>query len=83
MNDQDRDFQWFLENYDDIYKKYGDCYVAIKDKTILGVYKSASEGVTETQKTEELGSFIVQHCNGSKSGHTNYISSMNFMGAVG
>lgn len=80
---QDQDFQWFLDNYDSLFEQYGNKYLAIKDKKIIGVYKTYAEGVKETQKTEELGSFIIQHCNGDESGYTNYISSMNFMGAVG
>ena len=76
-------FKWFLDNYDRIYREYGKCYVAIKNKKILGIYNSAAEGIRETKKSEEIGSFIVQYCNGEESGYTNYISSMNFMGAVG
>lgn len=80
---QDKDFDWFLEHYDELYKEYGDAYIAIKNGKVLGVYSSYAEGVRKTQATEEIGTFIVQHCNGNETGHTNYISSMNFMGAVG
>ncbi len=56
------DFKWFIDHYDEIEKKYGDSFVAIKNKKILGSYKSYAEGVRETEKTEELGTFIVQEC---------------------
>lgn len=83
MENQDRDFKWFLDNYDDIFREYGNCYVAIKDKKVLGTYGSTAEAVKETSKNEPLGSFIVQYCNGDESGYTNYIASMHFMGAIG
>lgn len=82
-NIQDLDFQWFLSNYDKLYREYGDKYLAIKNQEVIGVYNSYIDGVNETKKTEELGSFIIQHCNGDESGYSNFISSMNFMGAVG
>jgi len=75
---QENDFQWFLEHYDQIYNEHGECYVAIKDKTILGVYHSHLDALRQTAKTEKLGSFIVQHCNGNESGYTVRIASMNF-----
>lgn len=34
------DFNWFVENYNDIFAKYGRCYVVIKNQQILGVYAS-------------------------------------------
>lgn len=77
-SNQDKDFEWFLENYDGFYKKYGDSYIAIKDKKVLGVYDNLLDGVTQTQKKEPIGTFIVQHCNGDETGYTNYIASMNF-----
>lgn len=73
------DFNWFVENYNDIFVKYGRCYVVIKNQQILGVYASALEGIRDTQQKEPLGSFSVQFCNGDESGYTAYIASTNFM----
>ena len=56
------DFAWFKELYTDFQKKYGESFIAIKNKKILGVYDSYGNGVRETVKTEELGTFIVQEC---------------------
>ena len=55
-----------------MYKKYGTGYLAIKNKKVLGVYKTYAEGVKNTLKTEEMGSFIIQLCNGSESAYTNF-----------
>ena len=72
------DFQWFLANYKELYSKYGESYIAIKDKKVLGKYNSYAEGVRETQKTEQLGTFIDQNCGKDESAYTNYISSTCF-----
>lgn len=77
------DFYWFLANYDDLFDKYGDSYLFIKDKKILGSYDTVNEGVEKIKKVHPLGTFIVQHCNGNESGYTATIASNNFMGVRG
>ena len=32
---RDEDFKWFLKEYDNLFKKYGHKFLAIKNKTIL------------------------------------------------
>lgn len=75
---QELDFEWFVENMQELYKKYGRVFLAIKNKTILGSYKTYAEGVNETAKKEPLGSFIVQECGPDESAYTVYIASANF-----
>lgn len=70
---QRSDFNWFLNNYDDIYKKYGKKYIVVKDKTILGAYNSVREALDNTN--EELGSYIIQECDGTPSAYTNFVAS--------
>ena len=67
------DYQWFLENYKELFKEYGASYLVIKDKKVIGKYNSYAEGVRKTQEAEELGSFIVQKCGEDESAYTNYI----------
>ena len=75
---QKNDFQWFIDNYKSLYEKYGESFIAIKNKVVLGVFKSIRQGLDEICKTEELGSFIIQKCNGDETGYTNYIAHVNF-----
>lgn len=70
-----RDFDYFVENYQYLFQKYGHKFLAIKNKTILGSYDTELDAIKETSKTFPLGTFIVQECNGNESGYTNYISS--------
>jgi len=80
MNEKlrDSDYEWFLDNYLDLFREYGASYLVIKNKTVLGAYKSYAEGVKSVRDRVTLGTFIVQECNGDESAYTNYISSVNF-----
>lgn len=73
------DYKWFLEKCYELFDQYGESYVAIKNKTVIGVYQSYADGVKETEKTEVVGTFIIQKCGRDESAYTNYISSMNFL----
>lgn len=69
----DEDFKWFLKEYDNLFQKYGHKILAIKNKTIIGVYDEFSEAIRTTAQTHKLGSFIVQECNGTPSAYTTSI----------
>lgn len=78
MSNQSSDFKWFKDNHIDLFAKYGDAFLAIKDRQVIGAYQSYAEGVKKTSQKEELGTFIIQHCTQDESGYTNYIYSMNY-----
>lgn len=59
-------FEYFTQNYDALFQQYGHKFLAIKDCSVIGVYNSLHEAITETAKTEELGTFLVQECTGNK-----------------
>lgn len=79
-DDRKKDFDFFLSNYDDFYERYGNCYIAIRFKEILGIYKSIPEAINVLSNQYDLGEYIVQECNGDESGYTNYISSWQLVG---
>ena len=76
---QEKDYKWFLDNYDNLFEEYGHKYLAIKNQTVLGAYSSYADAVRTTARTEELGTFIVQLCNGNETAYTNYISSLDLL----
>lgn len=69
------DFEYFISHYQEIFDKYGHKFIAIKNNTILGSFDTELDAINEVSKKYPLGTFIVQECNGSESGYTNYISS--------
>ena len=62
MDQQDLDFNYYLENMPGFYETYGQKFLAIKNLNILGVYDTFNEALDTTLKTEELGSFLIQEC---------------------
>lgn len=78
--DRRKDFDFFLEHYSEFYKKYGYCFIAIRFNKILGMYRSIQEAIDILSNQYDIGEYIVQECNGSESGYTNYISSWQLVG---
>ena len=76
---QDTDFEWFKENYSDIFSKFGNSFVAVKNNTVIGSFSTFAEAYEKTCEKEVPGTFIVQLCNGDETGYSNYVTSMNFM----
>lgn len=76
---QTSDYEWFVENYDKLCSEYGDSFVVVKNKKIIGRYESFVDGVKNTLSTEQAGSFIVQQCHADGKVRINYIASMNFV----
>ena len=72
------DFEWFENHYEEFQGKYGNAFLVIKNKCVIGVYNSYGEGVREAQKTEALGTFIVQECCRDRVAYSCCIASMNF-----
>lgn len=55
------EFEWFLQNHDELVRKYNGKFVVIKGQTVIGDYSDQSQAVAETQqKGHALGSFLVQ-----------------------
>ena len=62
MNAQDKDFDYFLANMQNLFSKHGHKFVAVKNQSILGVYDTFNDALENTLKSEELGTFLVQEC---------------------
>ena len=63
-----KDFEYFIEHYQELYEKYGHKFIAIKNNTVLGVYNSEIAAMDDISKQYPLGTFIIQECNGDESG---------------
>lgn len=56
-----KEFEYYLQNQAEMVEKYNGKYIVIKDCEVLGAYDSELVAVTETQKSEKLGTFLVQY----------------------
>ena len=62
MSDLQKEFNYYLENQDELVSKYDGKFIVIKDCQVIGSYDSEMEAITETAKEHELGTFLVQKC---------------------
>lgn len=57
-----RYYAYFMDNLDDISKKYHGRFVVIKDDSVVGDYASEAEAYSEAVKKYSLGEFLIQEC---------------------
>jgi hypothetical protein len=62
INMVDKNYEYFSKNMPELYKKYGHKFLAIKDEKVIGEYDTFDEAIRETNKTEKLGTFLIQEC---------------------
>ena len=54
------EFEFYLDHQEEMVNQYDGKYIVIKDKQVLGAYDDELAAVTQTKKTHELGTFLVQ-----------------------
>ena len=59
-NQLKKEFDYYLENQDDLISEYNGKFIVIKDMKVIGEYEDALTAVTETQKQHKPGTFLVQ-----------------------
>ena len=62
MKPLEKEFKYYLDNQDELVKKYKGKYIVIKNCEIIGSYDSEIEAVNQTKEKHELGTFLVQRC---------------------
>ncbi len=58
----EKEFKYYLENQDELVKKYNGKVVVIKNSEVIGVFDTEIEAIDKTSEKEELGTFLVQKC---------------------
>ena len=64
-----QDFDYFVNNYQNLFKQYGHKFLAIKNQTILGAYDSVPDAINNLSSKYELGTYIIQECTGDDSAY--------------
>ncbi len=65
-----KEFKFYLDNQNDLVKKYNGQFIVIKDCKVIGVYSSEIEAVQATAKEHAMGTFLVQKCEPGSAGYT-------------
>lgn len=58
----EKEFQYYIDNQEQLVKKYNGKFIVIKGDSVIGAYESHSEAYQEALKKNEIGSFLIQHC---------------------
>lgn len=65
-----REFDYYLAHQAELVKRYNGQVIAIKGGQVLGAFPDLGTAVTETRKTHELGTFLVQKVEPGESAYT-------------
>lgn len=66
----EKEFEYYLDHQEELVKKYRGKFVVIKGCKVVGTYDTELEALSETSKTEELGTFLVQKCEPGSESYT-------------
>ncbi len=78
--DRNRDFDFFMKNYQELFKHYGHKFIAIKDEKVLGTYDSVSEAINTLSEKYEPGAYIIQECTGDETAYRTSIMRLMIKG---
>lgn len=59
-NPLEKEFQFYLDHQGEMVKEYDGKFIVIKGGKVLGAYDDELSAITETEKSEKLGTFLVQ-----------------------
>jgi hypothetical protein len=57
-----KEFEYFIANLPELLKQYEGKFIVIKNEKVMGAYDTFALAITETTKSEKLGTFLVQKC---------------------
>lgn len=66
----EKEFQFYLDNQEEMVTKYDGKFIVIKGGEVLGAYDDELSAITETRKAHEIGTFLVQEVSKGKNAYT-------------
>lgn len=75
MTDLHSLFQYYLDNQDELLKKYNGKFIVIKDNKVVGTFDNEAEAYFDSEKKYGLGNFLVQLCTPGDGGYTQHFMS--------
>ena len=66
----DKEFQYYLDNQDELVKKYNGRFIVIVGEEVVGNYESYEQGLFESMKQHKLGTFLIQECTEGEEAYT-------------
>lgn len=75
MADLKKEFQYYLDNQDDLVREYSGRYLVIKDCKVVGDYSSESDAYFDSVEKYGLGNFLIQYCTSGTDAYTQTFTS--------
>ena len=66
----EKEFQYYLQNQDELVKQYLGKFLVIKDQQVAGVYDTKQKAYDDATEKFDLGTFLIQHCLPGAISHT-------------
>lgn len=57
-----KEYQYYLDNQQELYNKYAGKVLVIVGENVVGVYEDELEALIASSKKYELGTFLIQRC---------------------
>lgn len=71
----EKEFQYYLDNQNELVTKYAGKYLVIKNQIIIGAYDSNQEAFIEATKSHEIGTFLIQLCEKGEESYSQHFHS--------
>lgn len=59
----EKEYKYYLDNKDELNRKYNNKYIVIVGENIVGVYDSENDAYIESENKFSSGTFYIQYCN--------------------
>ena len=56
----EKEFKFYIEHQDDLVAQYDGKFIVIKEGVVLGAYDDELAAITDTRKSQEIGTVLVQ-----------------------
>ena len=66
----EKEFKYYLDNQEELLKKFSGRFIVIKGEEVLGDYDSEVEALLESRKKHEVGTFLIQKCTPGEEDYT-------------
>lgn len=64
------EFDYYLAHQAELVQQYNGKHIVLKEQRVIGVYDDPAVAVAETQKSHELGTFLVQKVEPGQAAYT-------------
>ena len=68
----EKEFKYYLENQNDLVKKYNGRFLVIVDQKVVGDYDDSEKAYIDSKEKYELGMFLIQKCSPGEDAYTQH-----------